>query len=179
MGRVFDELEEWLLLLECAHNIDLTILHLVNLEGKFNDMSFGVGIFIYNYFKCFLIWLTTRVISWVLVDNSFWRFDGGGWVKKFNISEYNEIFLCNICSLFFYYCSNFQCHGCGVTVIDNFYYFYMCDSAMKWFGWVCYVYFIDICIFRIVVMVGSLLVDQGWISVAILYLVYCVWKKAT
>ena len=65
MGRVFVQLEEGLLLLECAHKVELTKLHLINLQGGFNAMLdvnvwFGVGIFIYNYFEYLLICPTTR-----------------------------------------------------------------------------------------------------------------------
>ena len=105
MGRICVELEECVLLLECAQKIGLSILHLVNLEGGSNDMfdvdmSFGVGICIYHYFECFLIYLTTREMFWVLVDDSIWRFDGGSWVKNFNSSEDNNMLLCKIYSLF-------------------------------------------------------------------------------
>ena len=65
MGRLFDGLAEGLLLLECAQNIELTILHLVGLKGGFNDMFdvnmwFEVGIFINNYFDRLLIYLTIQ-----------------------------------------------------------------------------------------------------------------------
>ena len=135
MGRVFVELKESLLMLKWGHEVDLNILHLVNLEGGFNDIFdvniwFGVDIFIYNYFKYFLTCLTTREIFQVLVDDIFWIFDGDGWIKNLYNPEENDMFLCNIYNIFFCDCSKFQCEGCGVAIIDNFDYFCMCDSVM-------------------------------------------------
>lgn len=72
-----------MLLVKGGHNITLTKMHMTYLQGGFNnilDVNMGVGvcIFIYTYFECLLVCLTIREIFWVLVDDSFYRFDGGG-----------------------------------------------------------------------------------------------------
>ena len=125
------------------------------------DVWFGVGIFIYNYFECFLICRTTRELFWVLVNDYLLIFDVGGWVKKFNNSENNDMFLCNIYSLFFCYCRKLQSYEYRVVVVDNFYCFYICDSAMVRFEWVYHFCFIDIFIFRIFIIVGIFRVSRG------------------
>ena len=65
-----------------------------------------------------------------LTDDSFWGFDGVGWVKKLNRSEDDIMLQCNICSIFFGYRGKFQCDGSGVAIIDKLHCFYMCNSAV-------------------------------------------------
>ena len=76
MGGVFIEFEKGLLLLERAHYATLTELHMVDLNGEFDDMfdvnmRFGVGIFIYNDLECVLVCLTARKSFWVMANNFF------------------------------------------------------------------------------------------------------------
>lgn len=60
MGGKYVKFEKRLLLVKGVHNITLTKLHMINLQGGFNDMinvnmGFGVCTFIYNYFEYLLI----------------------------------------------------------------------------------------------------------------------------
>ena len=76
MGGVFVEFEKDLLLLKRAHYVAFAKLHIVYLNGGFDDMfdvnmRFGAGIFIYNYLECILVCLTARKLFWVVVNNSF------------------------------------------------------------------------------------------------------------
>ena len=86
MRGIFPELNEFLLLLKGVHDVSWTIFHLINLEGKFDDVFdinlwFGVGIFIYYDFKSILISLTAWKILRVIIYDSFCRFDGCGRVE--------------------------------------------------------------------------------------------------
>ena len=95
-----------------AHDIALAKLHMIYLQDGFNgmldvNMRFGVCIFIYNYFEYLLVCLTARNIFWVLVDDSFHGFDGGGRIEEFGGGEEDNIFLCNIDGLFFCDCGKF------------------------------------------------------------------------
>ena len=61
----------------------MTKLHLVHLDGGFNDMFyvnvwFGVNILINYDFKSILIYFTVWEIFGVVINNSFWGFDGCG-----------------------------------------------------------------------------------------------------
>ena len=57
----------------------------------------------------------------MLIDDSFRRFDGGDWVKKFNSSEENDMFLCAICTVFsFVTAANFSVTGVEYRLLKTF-----------------------------------------------------------